>query len=66
MEEYRAYFTEPDGHLIGFVGLYCLNDNVAIELAKRLVFGNDVELRSGDRVVAKLDSSHSQKRIVLH
>jgi hypothetical protein len=54
MAEYRAYAIGQDGHFIGFEALICANDAEAIEQAKRLVDGYDIELWSGDRLVTRL------------
>jgi hypothetical protein len=52
--EYRAYTVGRDGHFNGFEPLVCADDAVAIEKAKRLVDGHDVELWSGERLVIRL------------
>lgn len=54
MEEYRAYRVGPDGHFIGYEPLVCGSDSEAIEKAKRLLEGHDVELWSGVRLVIRL------------
>ena len=54
MAEYRAYTVGHDGHFIGFEPLVCADDAEAIDKAKRLVDGHDVELWSGDRLVVRL------------
>ena len=46
MAEYRAYIVGDDGHFMGFEGLVCSDDAQAIENAKCLVDGHDVELWS--------------------
>jgi hypothetical protein len=48
---YRAYILGPDGHVQGRVDLLCENDAVAIQLAKQLVDGHDVELWELGRLV---------------
>jgi hypothetical protein len=53
MLEYRAYIVGHDGHLIGCEPLVCPDDADAIEKAKRLVDGHDVELWQRDRLIAK-------------
>jgi hypothetical protein len=55
MKEYRAYLVGPDGHFVGFEPLVCASDSEAIEKAKRLVDGHDVELWSGPRFVTRLE-----------
>jgi len=52
--EYRAYIVGHDGHLNGFEPLVCVDDSEAIDRAKRLVDGHDVELWSGARLVVVL------------
>jgi hypothetical protein len=52
--EYRAYAVGHDGHFVGYEPLVCGSDNEAIEKAKGLVDGHDVELWSGDRFVIRL------------
>jgi hypothetical protein len=56
MAEYRAYIVGYDGHFVDFTPLVCPNDAEAIEKAKRLVNGHDVELWSGARFVIKLEA----------
>jgi hypothetical protein len=55
MPDYRAYVVGEDGHFVGYEPLVCPNDAEAIEKAKRLVNGRDVELWSGARFVIKLE-----------
>jgi hypothetical protein len=52
--EYRAYTVGRDGNFIGFDSLVCADDAEAIEKAKRLVDGHDVELWNGPRLVIRL------------
>ena len=54
MVDYRAYFVGSDGHFIRFVGLSCSDDAEAIEQARRLMEGHDIELWSGDRFIVRL------------
>jgi hypothetical protein len=49
MTHYRAYRTGRDGHFQSAVDLDCADDASAIELAKQLVDGLDVELWQGNR-----------------
>jgi hypothetical protein len=62
MAEYRAYIVGDDGHFKGFEGLVCVNDLEAIDRAKRLVAGHDVELWSGARLVARLQFTSDEFR----
>jgi hypothetical protein len=55
MPEYRAYTVGDDGHFVDCATLVCPNDADAIEKAKRLVNGLDIELWSGPRFVAKFE-----------
>jgi hypothetical protein len=57
MAEYRAYIVGVDGHFIDFEPLICDDDDGAIEKAKRLVDGHDVELWRGERLVILLTSA---------
>lgn len=44
MPEYRAYFVGGDGHFTGFEEMVCDDDAAALERARQLVDGHDVEL----------------------
>jgi hypothetical protein len=57
MAEYRAYIVGPDGHFKGYEGLVCNDDAQAIDQAKRLVDGHDVEIWSGARFVTRLNTN---------
>jgi hypothetical protein len=57
MAEYRAYTVGSDGRFIGFEPLVCGDDAEAIEKAKRIVDGHDMELWSGSRLVVRLEAS---------
>jgi hypothetical protein len=59
--EYRVYTVGLDGHFTGFEALRCADDAEAIDRARRLVDGCDVELWSGDRFVARLGPKQEQK-----
>jgi hypothetical protein len=61
MAEYRAYLIDPDGHFIGYEPLWCANDAEAVETAKQLVRGYDVELSNGPRLVTQ--SSREEVRL---
>jgi hypothetical protein len=52
---YRVCFLDQEGHIKSFVGLNCRDDGAAIEEARQLLDGQDIELWSGERKVAKLD-----------
>jgi hypothetical protein len=55
MSHYRAYVIGRDGHFINSIILNCENDDVAIESAKQLVDGHDMELWQLDRQIAKFE-----------
>jgi hypothetical protein len=55
MAEYRAYIVGIDGHIVGFQALVCADDVEAINEARRLVDGHDIELWSGARLVIRLN-----------
>jgi hypothetical protein len=59
MAEYRAYTVGRDGHFVDAEPLVCADDAEAIEKAKRLVDGHDIELWNGARLVIRL--SHKPK-----
>jgi hypothetical protein len=48
--EYRAYSVGRDGHFDGIERPTCADDAEAIEKAKQLVDGQDVELWEGARL----------------
>lgn len=56
MPDYRAYLIGRDGHFFNAEELVCDSDEVAIESAKQLVDGHDVELWHGNRRVARFDA----------
>jgi hypothetical protein len=55
MAQYRAYTIGIDGHIVGFEALVCADDVEAINEAKRLANGDDIELWSGVRLVTRLN-----------
>jgi hypothetical protein len=52
MADYRVYFVGADGHFFDAVALVCADDAEAIEKAKQLAHGHDIELWQLDRKVA--------------
>jgi len=58
MLDYRVYLIGSDGHFYNAVPLKlkCTNDDEAIEKARQLVDGHDVELWQLDRKVAAFKS----------
>jgi hypothetical protein len=57
MAEYRAYTVGRDGHFMRVKVLICADDAEAIDQAKPLVDGHDIELWSGDRLVTRLEAN---------
>jgi hypothetical protein len=55
---YRLYFMDDAGHIVGAAEALHDADDQAIEWAERQLDGQDLELWSGARVVAKLPKSH--------
>jgi|SRR5665213_684360 len=56
MSDYRAYRIGEDGHVASFRAFVCDSDTDAAVWAKQLFDGYDIELWSGDRLVARLKS----------
>ena len=54
MAEYRAYLVDSDGHFYDVFPLICADDAEAMEKAKPLAVGHDVELWQLDRKIATL------------
>jgi hypothetical protein len=54
MAEYRAYLVDSDGHFYEAVPLICADDGEAMEKAKQLAVGHDVEVWQLDRKIATL------------
>ena len=52
--EYRAYCIGDGGHITRSNQFVAPNDDAAFEHARQFVDGHDVELWSGDRLVARL------------
>ena len=59
MTEYRLFKVGADGHFIGFEPLVCDDDAQAVERAKRLLDGCDIEIWSGDRLVIRLSTNQT-------
>lgn len=55
MQHYRVYVIGHDGHFIRSIDLSCADDGAAIESAKQLVDGYDLELWQRDRRIARFD-----------
>jgi hypothetical protein len=56
MAEYRAFTIGLDGHFTGFEPLICSDDAEAVTKAKRMVDGHAIEVWSGERFVARLET----------
>jgi hypothetical protein len=56
MQHYRVYFIGQDGRFLKTIDLSCADDGAAIESAKQLIDGNDLELWQRDRRIARFDS----------
>jgi hypothetical protein len=52
--DYRAYVIGSDGHFYRSVTLDCADDADAVEQAKQLLDGHDIELWQFDRKVVML------------
>jgi hypothetical protein len=53
MPEYRVYIIGSDGHFQGSVPLICPHDDAAMEQAKQLMDGHDIELWQRARKIAR-------------
>jgi hypothetical protein len=56
MPDYRVYIIGHDGHFMKSEQLDCADDAAAIESAKQLIDGHDIELWQRDRRIARFDS----------
>jgi hypothetical protein len=57
MPYYRAYIIGQDGQFIEAINLDCADDAAAVESAKQIVNGHDVEVWQQDRMVTRLATS---------
>jgi glycine cleavage system regulatory protein len=55
MVDYRAYIIGLDGHFYRSVSLDCVDDAAAVEQARQLLDGHDIELWQLDRKVIRFD-----------
>jgi hypothetical protein len=62
MPDYRAYLVGEDGHFFNFEEMVCDNDAEALERARQLVDGHDVELWNGARLVELLKHRSDEVR----
>jgi hypothetical protein len=58
MAEYRAYIIGTDGRFMRAIELVCPDDEKAIEYARQLMDGHDVELWQGDRRIDRFNHTH--------
>jgi len=54
--EYRVYVLDCDGHIVGSTPLVCRDDTEAIAKAREAHADHAIEVWSGERFVARLDS----------
>ena len=64
MDGYYAYMVDQSGRVFRRVNLALNNDRVAVERAKELVDGHDVELWQRDRKIATF--KHQEEAMRLH
>ena len=62
MQYYRVYVIGRDGHFIKSIDLNCADDGAAIESAKQLIDGYDLELWQRDRMIARFDRRQSERQ----
>jgi hypothetical protein len=51
MAEYRIFTVGSDGHFIDFEAVICDDDEQAVQKAKNLLDGHDLQIWSGPRYV---------------
>jgi len=56
MAEYRVYAIGGDGHIVKSTPLICDDDSQAVQKAREFCEGHTLEIRSGERFVARLDT----------
>ena len=61
MAEYRIYRIGPDGHFTGFEALVCDDDGQAIDKAKQMLDGLDLQIWSGPRFVGSVKHEAKSK-----
>jgi hypothetical protein len=61
MAEYRAYTVGNDGHFSGCELFVCGDDAEAIELARQLVDGHDIELWCLERMIIRLPATKNSR-----
>lgn len=58
MNEYRIFIVGAEGHFIKCEPLVCRDDSEAVQNARRMLDGHDLEIWSGERFVMRLKSTH--------
>jgi hypothetical protein len=56
MAEYRVYAIGGDGHIVKSTPLICDDDSQAVQKARELCEGHTLEIWSGERFVARLNT----------
>jgi hypothetical protein len=56
MGDYRVYVIGGDGHFVRAIQIDCPTDEAAVDSAKHLVDGHDIELWQLDRKIATFDA----------
>jgi hypothetical protein len=56
MAEYRVYAIDGDGHIVKSTPLICDDDSQAVQKAKESCEGQTLEIWSGERFVARLNT----------
>ena len=56
MPDYRAYMIGRDGTFVNAIEIDCADDEAAVESAKQMVDGYDIELWQLDRRVARFNA----------
>jgi hypothetical protein len=58
MTAYRVYFVDDTGHVAGPPKIVeCADDNEALQKAKQLIDGKDLEVWEGPRLIARFPAS---------
>jgi hypothetical protein len=61
MPDYRVYPVDKDGHILGVaLVVACDSDQEAIEKARSLIKGRDVEVWDGSRLVDQIEADEGQ------
>jgi hypothetical protein len=54
--EYRAYVIDDDGYISGFDKMTCRDDAEALQRARHLMDGQDIEVWAGSRLVSLISA----------